>query len=60
MNEECMYAMMIEERAGGPNLHAGVELKESRRRKNPFQVLELSFEHVRSIGTERPINRAVK
>ena len=37
---ECVYEMMIEERTGGPNLHAGVELKARRRRKNQFQVLE--------------------
>ena len=57
---ECVYEMMIEERTGGPNLHAGVQLRERRRRKNQYKVLELSSGPVRSIDTEHPIDRTVK
>ena len=60
MNEGCIHTMMTEERTRGPMYYAGLELKASRRRKNQFQALEMSFGPVRSTGTERLSDRTVK
>ena len=49
----CMHEIVNEERTGGPNLHASVELKEMRRRNKLVSSSGIEFRTC-------PINRTVK